>query len=148
VPALALEGAQHVLRADELVAEDATRDSEEVPHEGVSERVPNRYAFLARRHDVVRAQHGEVLGDARLIKGQGGLELLDGSGLLHQELNEPNPNRVRQSLEESRLERLELSGPRLARHDVSLYMYSVIYQDNGAWRSANGGLRPSPLTLW
>src|SRR5262245_64692710 len=47
-PAFALEGAEHVLRPDQLVAEDAAGDLEEVPYQRVTERVADRDSLLAR----------------------------------------------------------------------------------------------------
>jgi hypothetical protein len=108
-PVLALELAKHVLRAHELVAEDASGDAEEIADQGVAQGVPDRGPFLPRRHHVIHAQHPEVLGHARLIDRQDGLELLHRPLALDQELHEPNSDGVRQGLEEPRFERLELA---------------------------------------
>src|SRR5262245_30108775 len=104
--ALALERAEHVLRPDELVPEDAAGDLEQVSHQRITQGVANRNPLLACRHHVVRPQHREMLGDAGLIETQKGLQFLDGAVALHQELDQPDADGMREGLEESRLERL------------------------------------------
>jgi hypothetical protein len=59
---------------------------------------------------VIRAQHGKVLGDRRLVERQGSLEFLDGPVAFYKELDEPNSDWVREGFEESRLKRLQLPG--------------------------------------
>src|SRR5215470_8617345 len=65
-PVLSLELAEHVLRADQLVAEDAPRHREQVADERVAQRVPDRDPLLVCRDHVVGAQHREMLGNAGL----------------------------------------------------------------------------------
>src|SRR5262245_23994722 len=48
-PPLALELSQHTLAPGELVAEDPSRDLEEIAHQGVAERVADGDSLLARR---------------------------------------------------------------------------------------------------
>jgi hypothetical protein len=123
-PALALELAKHVLRSHELVAEYPASDSQEIAYQRVPQGVADRGAFLSRHHDLMRAQHGEVLGDAGLVECQGSLELLHGSLALHEALDDPNPDRVSEGLEESRLERLQLTRGNRRRHDTIVFNYS------------------------
>src|SRR5262249_31080791 len=116
-PVLALELTQHVLRACQLVAEDAPCDREEIADQGIAQGVSDGDALLPRGHDVIRAQHREVLRDAGLIQAHGALELLHRPGALHEELDQPDPDRMRERLEESRLERLEIADrSRIGRH--------------------------------
>src|SRR5262245_20120048 len=64
-PALASQLAQHRAGADELVVEDAPGRAQERADLGVGDRVTDGGPFLARAHDVLGAQDGELLGDDR-----------------------------------------------------------------------------------
>lgn len=127
-PTLSLELSEHVLRPDQLVAKDASRHRKQVSDERVAQRVPNRNALLTRRDDMVRAQHGEMLGNTRLIESKEDLELLDSAVAPDHELHQPDADRVGKCLEEARLERLQLPDRWRVSHDASLYSNSLMCQ--------------------
>jgi hypothetical protein len=112
------------LRSHELAAEYSASDGQEVTYQAVAQGVPDRGAFLSRHHNLIRTQHGKVLGDAGLVECQCGLELLHGSLTLHEALDDSDADRVSEGLEESRLERLQLARGNLIRHRMIVLDYS------------------------
>jgi hypothetical protein len=58
---LALQLAQKILRADQVVVEDLTGGLEKAPNERVAQRVPDVHTFLPARDNVCRPKHGELL---------------------------------------------------------------------------------------
>src|SRR6185369_13550699 len=100
---LALEFAQHVLRALEVATEDLTRHVEQLAHRGVAHGVAHRHAVLARLDDVLRAQAGQVLRDDRLVELQRLLQLLHASAAVAKNLQDAYADGVPEGLEEVRL---------------------------------------------
>jgi hypothetical protein len=105
---LALERAEHVLGPYQLIAEDSAGHGEEIGDEAVAQRVANRHPFFPGDDDLVRPQHRKMLGHARLVETERGLQLLHRTVSLDQELDDPDADRVGEGLEEAGLERLEL----------------------------------------
>ena len=106
---LPLQLAQEPRRADEVIVENATRRIEELADEGIAQRVAHRRSFLVGRHDVLIAEHGQLLRHDRLLERQRVLELVDRPTPLNQHLEDADPNGMRQRAEEAGLERLELA---------------------------------------
>src|SRR2546425_4657701 len=132
---LAPQLAQHGLRADQLVVEDPPCHVEEVSHGGIPQRVPDRRALFAGRHDVLGAQHGELLGHGGLIGTQGLLKILDAAVPHDEGFQDANAERVGQGLEEFGLERLEPAGG--ARASLQGYIIISSYS-RGRGRAAAG----------
>src|SRR2546430_13602409 len=65
---LALQLAQHGLRALEVAAEDPPRHVQQLAHGRVAHRVAHRRAVSAGLDDTLRAQAGQVLGDDPLVE--------------------------------------------------------------------------------
>jgi len=107
---LALKLAKQVLRADEMVVEDPPRGGEEFRDQGVTHRVPHAHAFLATGHDVVGTQNRQLLRNDRLLHAEGLLQFLNVPLPAHQELENPNANRVSERPEERGFERLKFFG--------------------------------------
>src|SRR3989338_6111999 len=118
---LAPEGAQHRLGVDQLAVEDPPGDVEQLADQGVAHGVAHGRALLARADDVLAAQHGELGGHGRLVEVEGGLELLYAPLAPAQGLEDADADRVREGLEELRLERLPLLRRRRLGHGVKIY---------------------------
>ena len=58
---LAFELPKHLACSDQVVVEDLTCGVEERPNPRISNGVANAHAFLATRHDVVRAKYRQLL---------------------------------------------------------------------------------------
>ena len=107
---LALQLAEEILRADQMIVEDPPRGVEELRDEGIADRVPHAHALLAASHDVVAAQHRQLLRDDWLLHTKGLLQFLNVLLTLHQQFQDPDPNGVSEGSEERGLERLEVVG--------------------------------------
>src|SRR6266542_5660802 len=107
---------EHRLGADEMVVEDPPGDLEQFPQGGVAGRVADGRPLLAGLHDVLGPQHGELLGDGGLVDTEGLLELVNAPLARDEDLEDPDADRVRESLEEFRLEGLELGAARRLLH--------------------------------
>src|SRR3990167_2615673 len=118
---LAPEGAQHRLGVDQLAVEDPPGDVEQLADQWVAHGVAHGRALLARADDVLAAQHGELGGHGRLVEVEGGLELLYAPLAPAQGLEDADADRVREGLEELRLERLQLVRRRRLGHGVKIY---------------------------
>jgi len=103
----ALELAEEILSADEVIVENAARDAQQVADEGVTDGVPDTNAFLASGHDVVGTKYCQLLRHDWLVDAEHFLQLLDALLALNEQLEDPNPNRVCQGPKERSLERLE-----------------------------------------
>lgn len=64
---LSLQLAQQSLGSYEMVVENPPGDAEQFADQWVTDDVSNARAFLAARHDVLRPQDCELLGDNGLI---------------------------------------------------------------------------------
>jgi hypothetical protein len=127
-----LELPQEVLRADEMVVENAARDVKQVAQERVAKGVIDVRAKLSGGHDVLGPENGKLLRDQRLFKAQFLLELADGPFASDQHLENPDADWVSQGTKELGLERLET-----IRH--------------GSHRSSSYGRRPqaaSEMAIW
>src|SRR5437879_2179918 len=109
-PSLATQLAKHGLGADELIVEDLPRDGEQLPHRRIAQGVPDGRPFLARRHDILRPEHGELLGNHRLLDSQRVLELLNRPSATGKDLQHPDSQGMGQGFEKLRLEDLERAG--------------------------------------
>lgn len=98
-----------------MIVEDLSRDIEQLTDERVSQRVSHRQSFLLRRHDVLVAEHGQLLRDGRLIERQRFLQFLHRASPADEPLQQADPGRVGQRAKELGLERRELAGGRRAR---------------------------------
>lgn len=104
---LALKLAEEVLSADQVVVENPPCRTEEIGDKRIAYGIPHADALLAAGHDVGRAQHGKLLRDHGLVDAEGFLQLLDALLPFDEQLEDPDPNGVRQSPEEPSLERLK-----------------------------------------
>ena len=78
--------------------------------ERIAHGVPDGRALLTGRHDVLGAQHRQLLRHGGLVEIEQRLELLDAPVAGAEDFEDPDPNRVRQGLEELGLEGLERRG--------------------------------------
>src|SRR5438034_5687193 len=108
--ALASELAKHRLASAELVVEDPARHVEQVTHERVAQGVAHAGADLRGDHDVLRSQDRKLLRDDRLLETERVLQVLDASFTGDEDLEDPDPDRMGQRLEELGLESLEVAG--------------------------------------
>jgi hypothetical protein len=70
----------------------------------IMQAVEGLVAYLARLDDVFVAENGEVLGGVRLLDADLFAELADGQLSVVKVLDDRDPGRVRESLEDFRLE--------------------------------------------
>ena len=113
--AFAVKLAQEPLPAVEMVIEDAAGDVEQRADERVAQGIAHGQPFLPCGDDALVSEHGQLLRDERLVERQGRLQFLDGALPAHEDLEDPDPRRVRQRTEELGLEGLELAGDHLFR---------------------------------
>jgi hypothetical protein len=95
------------------VGEEDPSDPEQLGHLGVRELVVHGVPGTFRPHDVMAPEHREVLGEHSRLDRDLGQELADRGGPLvgDQDLQDPDPGRVGQGLEEVGLDLVErLSG--------------------------------------
>ncbi len=114
-----------------MVVEDATRDVQQVGDQRVPQGVSDRRPLFLRGDDAAVAQHGELLGDERLVERQGVLQLLHRASARREDLEDSDAGGMGEGAEEPRLEHLELSGrpsarPCRPRHDRMIAQYSNI----------------------
>src|SRR5262245_59075238 len=126
-PCFALELAEHGPGADEVVVEDAPGHVEQLPDRAVADGVADGRALLAGGHDVLAAQHGELLRHRGLVDAERGLQLLHAVVAGSQDLQDADTERVSQGLEELRLEPLQLVR-RARRHRMKISSYCNISQ--------------------
>src|SRR5262249_38748267 len=124
---LALELSEHGASARELVVEDAPGHIEQVADQRVANGIANGRALLARDDHVLGSQDGELLGDRGLVEPQRGLKLLDAALADAQHLEESDPDRMRERLEEIGLEALEVGGRGGSWEQHSLYIEIFSY---------------------
>jgi hypothetical protein len=106
-PVFTLELAQEILGADEVIVENPARDTQQIGDERVTQDIPDAHAFFSAGHDVRGTQYRKLLRHYRLVNAKSFLQLLDALLTLDEQLEDPNPYRVCQGLEERSLERLE-----------------------------------------
>ncbi len=102
--------AKEILSADEVVVEDPPRDAQEFRDQRITHGVPDVDAFLAAGHDVVGAQDGELLRYDGLLDTERVLQLLNALLAVHEDLEDLDPNGMRERLEERCLECLKFLG--------------------------------------
>src|SRR5690242_1337079 len=138
---------EHGLRADEMVVEDAAGDVEQVPDGSVADGVAHAGALLAGLDDVLGPQHRELLGHGGLVETEGLLELVHGPAAPDEDLEDPDADRVGESLEELRLEDLELpAASGLLHANYLIYVYiGFCQEDGGAGSRPRTGLRAGRL---
>lgn len=110
--ALTLQFSEEPARADQMIIEDAAGDVEQVGHEGVPERIPDRRTFLVPGDDALTAKHGELLRHDGLVERQSILQFLHSPPSLDEELYHADPRGVGQRSEELGLEALQFAGHR------------------------------------
>src|SRR3989441_7258823 len=108
---LALQLAQHGLRALEVAAEDPPRHVQQLAHGRVAHRVAHRRAVSAGLDDTLRAQAGQVLGDGRLVELERLLQILHTAAAVAEGLADADTGGVPERLEEVRLQTLQLEAP-------------------------------------
>src|SRR5215471_20838868 len=122
---LAAQLPQHGLRADEVAVEDPTGDREQVPKRGIANRIAHDRALLASVHDVLRPQHGELLGHRGLVDAKNLLELVHAPLAVDEDFEYSNPKGMRKGFEELCLEHLKLPNARRWLHAPHLiYEYN------------------------
>src|SRR5215470_1205297 len=124
---LALELAQHVLRALEVAAEDLARDIEQLAHRRVAHRVAHRHAVFSSLDDVLGSQAGQMLRDDRLVELQGLLQFLHAAAAVAEDFQDSNANGMAERLEELCFERLQLVAARRLGHEflnIAILLYS------------------------
>src|SRR5437660_634267 len=124
---LALQLAQHRLRALEVAAEDAPRHVEQLADGGIPHRVVHRRAVLAGLDDTLGAEAGQVLGDDRLIEGERLLQILHAARAVAEHLEDADAGGVPERLEEVRLQALQLEAPAGLGHanvNIAILLYS------------------------
>ena len=124
---LAAKLAQQVLRAGELVVEDPAGDVEQVADQRVADGVTDADAGLGSDDDLAGAEDRELLRHHRLLEPELFLQLLHGAVALDQDLEDADPDRVGEGLEEAGLEGLERADRGGRRHVVLLYIQILIY---------------------
>ena len=72
-------------------------DAQQVGDERIANGIAHAHALLAADHDVVGAQHAQLLRHDRLLDAERVLELLDAAFTAHQELENPDADRVGQA---------------------------------------------------
>src|SRR5262245_34527675 len=92
-----------------MIVEDSARDVEQIAHQRIAQRVPNRKPRFLGRHDAVVSEDGELLRDDRLLERQRLLKLLNRASAADEDLENSNPGRIPQRAEEARLEGLEFT---------------------------------------
>ena len=95
------------------VIEDAAGNGEQIADRGVAHGVADGGALLAGAHHALGPQHGELLGNRRLVEAERVLHLVDAALTAAEDLEDPDAGRVRERLEEVGLEGLRLAAPRL-----------------------------------
>jgi hypothetical protein len=98
-----------------MVVENPARHVKQIAHGLVAELVSDGEAFLSARNDVLIPEHGELLGDNRLIDVQRRLQLLHGVASTDEKFQDSDPKRVPECAKELGFERLQLIG----RHALS-----------------------------
>src|SRR3954453_23560769 len=94
---------QHVLHAYQLIVEDLLRDIQKSEHRRVHYRVIDAEAFLASNNDVPAAQYRQLLRYGALLYTQPGAQLVHAGLAVPQRIDDGDPQRMRQRLEELRL---------------------------------------------
>jgi len=94
---------KQVFDINQVVVEDLFRDIEQSENRGVSNRVVNVQPFLPANHDVAGTQDGELLGKRALLNLQKATKLIDPNLSLAESVENRNPQRMREGLEELRL---------------------------------------------
>jgi hypothetical protein len=92
-----------------MVVEDLARHGQEIGQQRVPDTVPDAHALLSAAHDVVRPQHAELLRDDGLAETERLLQLLHTLLAGDEDLEDADPHRVGQRLEEGGLEGLEIA---------------------------------------
>src|SRR5574339_1171910 len=122
--------AKEILGTDQMVVEDSPRCVQEFRNLWITYGVSDGHAFLATGDDVVDAQYGELLRHDRLLNAERALQLLDVLVAVHEELEDADAHRMRERLEERRLECLKwLRGNLWHKHD-----YITFFACAPAWR--------------
>ena len=107
---LALQLAEQILRAHQMVVEDATGRVEQLGDQRIAHGVSHAHALFAAGHDVVGAQDRQLLRHDGLLDAQRVPQLLDVLLALDEEFEDPDANRMGQGSEEGGLEGLEFLG--------------------------------------
>jgi hypothetical protein len=106
-----------------VVVEDAAGRLQQGGDLRIAHPVADGRALLATAHDVLGSQDGELLGDDRLLHVERALQLEHAALAADEQLQDADPERMGQRLEELGLERLQLSGERRAH----VILYSNIH---------------------
>ncbi len=125
---LALQLAEQVPRADEMVVEDAPRDVEEVGDRRVAQRIPDGETFLLRGDDPLVPEDGQVLRDDWLSEREVVLEFLHRPAAVRQDLEDPDADGMRERAEEAGLESLELADAAVGGGVGARYHWTIIFK--------------------
>src|SRR5829696_5876101 len=90
--------------------ENASRDVEELEDIGVAHGIDHRSAVPLGGDDASAAEHGQLLRNRRWRRADRRLHLANAHRPLPQQLEDPDPDRMRERLEEFRLELAEPLG--------------------------------------
>ena len=101
---------QEILSADEVVVEDPPRRAQELRDQRITDGVPDVDAFFATGDDVRGPQHGQLLRHDWLLDTQRILQFLNAPLAVHEQLEDLDPNRMRERLEERGFECLKFPG--------------------------------------
>src|SRR5262245_19375215 len=134
---LALQLAQHVLRALEVAAEDLACDVEQLADRGVAHRVAHRHAVFARLDHVLGAQASQMLRDDRLVELQRLLQLLHAAAAVPENLQDSNADGMAKRLEELCFERLQLETASRLGHESSNIAILLYSQSSAPRRAAS-----------
>ena len=102
--------------------------------ETVTHGIQHRRAILAGLDDVLGPQHGKLLRDGGLVDSERFLELVDAPLAPDEDLEDTDPDWVREGLEEFRFEGLKLcAAPQLLHMRSRLYM-NIYRSSSHGWR--------------
>jgi len=95
------------LNADEAAVQNPFCDSQQIHHLWIRNAVKGRGPFFPGDDDACGSKPGKLLRDDRLIECEHALQVLHPHFSLDENFENANPNRVRECLEELRLQRLK-----------------------------------------
>jgi hypothetical protein len=95
---------QHVLHADQLIVEDLLRDVEKLEYRRVADGIIDIQTLLAPDDDVPASQDRQLLRQGALLHIEPLAKLVNAELTVPQRINDCNPERVSQGLEEFRFE--------------------------------------------
>ena len=104
VPALSLQLAEEPSRADQMIGEDPAGHIQQIAHRRITQGVTHGRASLLRDENPVGPEHGQLLGDDRLLEGEGLLKLLHGPFASPQDLEDADAGGMGERPEELGLE--------------------------------------------